>query len=307
MDERDWLAQRFEENRTHLRRVAHRILGSQAEAEDAIQEVWIRLGRTDAGAVDNLGGWLTTAVARVCLDMLRSRRSRREQALSPAAAEPAAAGRAEGNDPEADVALADSMGPALLVVLETLAPAERVAFVLHDMFDVQFEEIAAIVGRSAEAARQLASRARRRVRGVEPPARDVARHRQVVQAFLAASRGGDLDALLAVLAPDVVLRADDLSLRVAAANERTGAPPLAAEMRGAAQVAHAFKGRAGGATPALVDGDAGAAWAVGGTTRAAFIFTFAGDRISQLELVMDRARLATIDVEIEIEADPPPP
>ncbi len=209
MDEREWLAERFEANRTHLRAVAYRMLGSLSEADDAVQEAWLRLGRSDTSGVENLGGWLTTVVARVCLDMLRSRKSRREEPLGAHVPEPIVS-REDGVDPEHEALLADSVGLALLVVLETLAPAERLAFVLHDMFAVPFDEIAPIVGRSPAAARQLASRARRRVQGATPGARPPISPAsdEVVDAFLAAARGGDFDALLAVLDPDVVLRID---------------------------------------------------------------------------------------------------
>src|SRR5512133_1781816 len=208
MDEHDWLAERFEEHRTHLRAVAYRMLGSFSEVDDAVQEAWLRLSRADAAGIDNLGGWLTTVVARVCLDMLRSRQSRREEPFPPDAPEPAATGT-RGSSPEQEALLADSVGLALLVVLDKLTPAERLAFVLHDMFAVPFEEIAPIVGRSAEATRQLASRARRRVRGERTtPDADLDRQREVVEAFHAAAREGDFDALVAVLDPDVVLRAD---------------------------------------------------------------------------------------------------
>jgi RNA polymerase sigma factor (sigma-70 family) len=298
MSESAWLAKRFEENRAHLRAVAYRMLGSWSEADDAVQEVWLRLSRSDAGEVDNLGGWLTTVVARLCLDMLRSRRSRREELLQGQAPEPIGNGKAEG-DPEDELTVASSIGPALLVVLETLAPAERVAFVLHDMFDVPFEEIAPIVGRSPAAARQLASRARRRVRGAPVPGSDVARQREVVDAFLAASRDGDFDALVAVLAPDVVLRADEVAVRTAAARRWGGAPGLSSEIRGARAVAETFKGRARGASPALIDGDAGAVWAVGGRPRTAFVFRVELGRITEIELVMDPARLSALDIEIE--------
>src|SRR5215210_5137926 len=212
MDERDFLAEQFEENRTHLRAVAYRMLGSVSEAEDAVQECWLRLSRADTSGVENLGGWLTTVVARVCLDMLRSRRSRREESLGePLGARfpDPIAGRQGGTNPEHEALLADSVGLALLVVLETLTPAERLAFVLHDMFAVPFEEIAPIVERSPEATRQLASRARRHVRGGAPvPDADLTAQWEVVEAFLAAARDGDFDALVAVLDPDVVLRAD---------------------------------------------------------------------------------------------------
>src|SRR5438552_12145182 len=209
MNERDYLAERFEEHRTHLRAVAYRMLGSVSEVDDAVQEAWLRLSGADATGIDNLGGWLTTVVARVCLDLLRSRQSRREEPFTPDAPEPVATGTS-GSSPEHEALLADSVGLALLVVLDRLTPAERLAFVLHDMFAVPFEEIAPIVGRSAEAARQLASRARRRVRGgaAAAPDPDLVRQREVVDAFLAALRGGDFEGLLAVLDPDLVVRAD---------------------------------------------------------------------------------------------------
>src|SRR5829696_3577753 len=207
MDERDFLAERFEANRTHLKAVAYRMLGSLSEADDAVQEAWLHLSRSGAGGIENLGGWLTTVVSRVCLDMLRSRRSRREEALSVRVPEPIV-GREDRADPEHEALLADSVGLALLAVLETLSPAERLAFVLHDTFAVPFGKIAPIVGRSPEAARQLASRARRRVRGENAiPDADLGTQREVVDAFLAAARDGDFEALLAVLDSDVVLRA----------------------------------------------------------------------------------------------------
>ncbi|HEY6004237.1 MAG TPA: sigma-70 family RNA polymerase sigma factor [Anaeromyxobacter sp.] len=298
MSENGWLAKRFEENRAHLRAVAYRMLGSWSEADDAVQEVWLRLNRSDAGEVENLGGWLTTVVARLCLDILRSRKSRREEPLPPHVPEPTVNSRDAG-EPEGELTLAGSIGPALLVVLETLAPAERVAFVLHDMFDIPFEEIASIVGRSPAAARQLASRARRRVRGAPVPGSDVARQREVVGAFLAASRDGDFDALVAVLAPDVVLRADEVGVRAAAARKWGGAPSLSSEIRGAPAVAETFRGRARGASPALIDGSAGAVWAVRGQPRAAFVFRVELGKITEIELVMDPARLSELDIEIE--------
>src|SRR5215207_7662998 len=219
MDEHDWLADRFEEHRGHLRGVAYRMLGSLSEADDAVQESWLRLSRVDASNIENLGGWLTTVVGRVCLDMLRSRTSRREEPLDTQVPERTVS-RTDGGDPEQEALMADSVGLALLVVLETLAPAERLAFVLHDMFAVPFDEIARIVGRSPDAARQLASRARRRVQGAGGregadlvPDVDLSRQRDVVNAFLAAARGGDFEALLAVLDPDVVLRSDRAATR----------------------------------------------------------------------------------------------
>jgi RNA polymerase sigma-70 factor (ECF subfamily) len=287
-DRGDWLAARFEGQRTRLRALAYRLLGSSSEAEDAVQEAWLRLSRTDASAVENLGGWLTTVVARVCLDMLRSRRSRREDSLDARMSEPVGRGEA-GTDPEQEVLLADSVGPALLVVLETLGPAERVAFVLHDVFGVPFDEIAPIVGRPSGAARQLASRARRRVRGAATvPQADFARQRKVVTAFLAAARGGDFEALLAVLDPDVVLRADPSAVRV-------GAAP---EVRGAAAVAGTFAGRARAARPALVDGAVGLVWPARGRPRVVFGFTFAAEKIVAVELVADPERLRRLDLTV---------
>lgn len=288
MDEKKILADRFEANRGHLRAVAYRMLGSRMEAEDAVQEAWLRLNRSDTANVDNLGGWLTTVVARVCLDMLRSRRSRREEPLEARAPEPASdSGR--GYEPEQEMLLADSVGLALLVVLQTLAPAERVAFVLHDMFDLPFEQIAPVVGRSATAARQLASRARRRVRGTDAlPDPDRRRQLQVVEAFLAASRGGDFDALLAVLDPDVVFRADMKAAQLGAV----------AEIRGAAGVAAAFKGRAQGARAALVDGAVGLLVAPGGRLRIAVRFTIADGKIVVIEAVANPESLARLDLAV---------
>ncbi len=290
-DDHDWLAERFEANRTHLRAVAYRMLGSLTEADDAVQDAWLHVSRADASGVQNLGGWLTTVVARVCLDMLRSRKSRREESLSELVAPPIASHEA-GIDPEHEALLADSVGLALLVVLETLAPAERVAFVLHDLFDLPFDEIAPIVGRSPTAARQLASRARRRVQGAATvPDGDLTRQREVVDAFLAASRGGDFDALLAVLDPNVVLRADREAVQMGASGE----------VRGAAAVARTFSGRARVAQPALVNGAAGAVWAQGGRPRVVFEFTITGGRIVAIHLVADPERLRQLDLAIQSE------
>src|SRR5262245_4458662 len=226
MKEREWLTQRFEENRSHLRAVAYRMLGSLSEADDAVQETWLRLSRSDVTAVENLRAWLTTVTARVCLNLLRSRRLRREEPWDVHVPEPILS-RDDGTDVERDAVIADSVGLALLVVLETLAPAERLAFVLHDMFGVPFEEIAAIVGRSPVSARQLASRARRRVRGAAVPDADLNLQRQVVDAFLKAARGGDFEALLRVLDPDVVLRADRGDIRLGASRLVRGAHAVA--------------------------------------------------------------------------------
>jgi RNA polymerase sigma factor (sigma-70 family) len=295
MDETDWLAKRFDDNRAHLRAVAHRMLGSDSEADDAVQEAWLKLSRSDTRGVENLGGWLTTVVARVCLDMLRSRRSRREEPGAPPADAPAA------GTPESDVAFADAIGPAMLVVLDMLAPPERVAFVLHDMFDLSFDEIATIVDRTPAAARQLASRARRRVRGAVAPAADVAHNRELVGAFLAASRDGDFERLVAVLSPDVVLRADELSVHTA--KQRQGAPVLEPEVRGAAQVAASFRGRARAALPAIIDREPGAIWVSGGQVRAAFLFTIARGQITGIELIMDPDHLAELDVSSELDGE----
>ncbi|MGH3785916.1 MAG: sigma-70 family RNA polymerase sigma factor [Pseudonocardiaceae bacterium] len=298
MDEHDWLAQRFEANRTHLRTVAYRMLGSLSEADDAVQEAWLRLRRSGTTGVENLGGWLTTVVARVSLDMLRSRRSRREEPLDAHLPDPIAS-RADGIDPEHEALLADSVGPALLVVLDTLAPAERLAFVLHDMFAVPFDEIAPIVGRSPAAARQLASRARRRVQGAAPvPDADLTRQKEVVDAFLAASRGGDFDALVAVLDPDVVLRADRAAVHAAGSSEARGAPALSREVSGAAAVADAFSGRARAAQPALVNGVVGAVWAPGGRRRAVIGFTITRGKIVAIDIHADPERLGQLDLEI---------
>jgi len=288
VNENDWLAAPFEENRPHLRAVAYRMLGSLTEADDAVQEAWLRLSRSDTGAIENLGGWLTTAVARACLDMLRSRTARREEPLGLSEPDPMVS-HGNGADPEHEALLADSVGLALLVVLETLSPAERLAFVLHDMFAVPFDEIAPIVGRSPAAARQLASRARRRVQGATTvPEADPTRQREVVTAFLAASRGGDFDALLALLDPDVVLRADDEAVRVGASRE----------VRGATAVARTFAGRARVAQPALVNGAAGAVWVHGGRPRVVFGFTITGGRIVGIELIADPERLRQLELAI---------
>jgi RNA polymerase sigma factor (sigma-70 family) len=293
MDEHDFLAEQFEENRTHLRAVAYRMLGSLSEADDAVQEAWLRLVRSDTGDIENLGGWLTTVVGRVCLDMLRYRKSRREEPLG----EPLGArfpdpivGRQGGIDPEHEALLSDSLGLALLVVLETLSPAERLAFVLHDMFAVPFDEIAPIVGRSPSAARQLASRARRRVQGAaNVPDADLTRQREVVDAFLAAARNGDFDALVAVLDPDVTLRAD------------SGAVPAGAsrEVRGAAAVAkRAAKGRARAARPALVNGEMGVVVAPRGRLLMVLGFTISGGKIVEIDAIADPARLRQLDLAV---------
>ena len=284
MNERDYLAERFEAHRTHLRAVAYRMLGSLSEVDDAVQEAWLRLSRADRAGIDNLGGWLTTVVARVCLDMLRSRQSRREEPFTPDAPEPVATG-AHGSSPEQEALLADSVGLGLLVVLDRLTPAERLAFVLHDMFAVPFEEIAPIVGRSAEAARQLASRARRRVRSGGAPDPDLPQQREVVEAFIAALRAGDFEGLLAVLDPDLVVRADT-----------SGAP---SEVRGAAvwaKGAVAYGHLARLTQPALVDGAIGVVVAPQGRLVRALRFTIADGRITEIEVIGNPARLGELDV-----------
>jgi RNA polymerase sigma factor (sigma-70 family) len=298
MNEPDYLTERFEEHRTHLRAVAYRMLGSVSDVDDAVQEAWLRLSRADATGIDNLGGWLTTVVARVCLDMLRSRTSRREEPLTPDAPEPVARGtrgsssvlseRSESKDPEQEALLADSVGLALLVVLDRLTPAERLAFVLHDMFAVPFEEIGPIVGRSAEAARQLASRARRRVRGGGAPNPDLVQQREVVEAFIAALRAGDFEGLLAVLDPDLVVRADMAA----------GAPT---EIRGAAAWAKgavAYGHMARLTRPALVNGAIGVVVAPQGRLVRALRFTIANGMITEIEVIGNPARLGELDVSI---------
>jgi RNA polymerase sigma-70 factor (ECF subfamily) len=288
MDEHDGLAERFEANRTHLRAVAYRMLGSLSEADDAVQESWLRLSRSDTSGVTNLGGWLTTVVARVCLDMLRARRSRREEPLS-AHRPDAMASRVSGSDPEQEALLADAVGLALLVVLDTLAPAERLAFVLHDLFAVPFDEIAPIVGRSPAAARQLASRARRRVRGGGTvPEADLTRQRAVVDAFLIASRGGDFDALLAVLDPDVVFRADRRLVPAGASGE----------IHGAAAVARQFAGRAQLARPALVNGVVGAIVAPHGRLMMVLRLTITRGKIAAIDVIADPVRLGQLDLAV---------
>ena len=288
-DTGDWLAEAFEAHRAHLRAVAYRMLGSTSEADDAVQEAWLRVSRSDVDRVHNLGGWLTTVVGRICLDMLRARTARREAPFderAPALGET----RADGPDPEQEALMADSVGLALLVVLDTLSPAERLAFVLHDMFSVPFDEIAPILDRTPDAAKMLASRARRRLEAADatPDNDDPARHRALVRAFLAAARNGDFGALLALLHPDVVQRAD----RAAIAK---GAPP---ELRGAAAVARQFSGRAQVARPALIDGSAGAVWAPRGRPLVVFDFTITGGKIAAIELMADPDRLRRLDLTI---------
>jgi RNA polymerase sigma factor (sigma-70 family) len=290
MDEREFLAEQFEEHRPHLRAVAYRMLGSTAEADDAVQDAWLRLSRSDAGEIDNLGGWLTTVVARVCLNALRAHRRHGEEPLGPHVPDPVI-DAADGSSPEHEALLADSVGLALLVVLETLPPAERLAFVLHDMFGVPFDEIAPIVDRSPEAARQLASRARRRVRGAAPqPDPDRARQREVVEAFFAASRDGDFEALVAVLDPDVVLHADGGVLR----------PDATVVVRGAETVARRalmFSRMAPHTRPALVNGTPGVVVIPpDGKVFSIMAFTVADGMIVEIDALVDPERLAAVDL-----------
>ncbi len=310
MTEHDWLAERFEENRPHLRAVAYRMLGSASEADDAVQETWLRLSRAGAGGVENLSGWLTTIVARVSLNMMRSRTLRREEPMdAPVTGQPVTA-PADGTDPEHEAVLADSVGLALLVVLDTLTPAERLAFVLHDMFAVPFEEIAPIVERSPVATRQLASRARRRVQegrvqeagSGDPDAErqpgEISRRRDVVNAFLAASREGDFDALLTMLDPDIVLRADAAAAQMGAESADAAAARMGADSQvtGASAVAGFFSGRAAAVRPALIDGTPGAVWTVRGEPRVVFAFTITGGTITAIELIADPEHIARLEV-----------
>jgi RNA polymerase sigma factor (sigma-70 family) len=286
MDERDWLAERFQEHRPRLRAEAYRMLGSTSEADDAVQEAWIRLGRSKAGEIDNLEAWLVTVVGRVALNMLRSRKRRREEPLDAHLPDPIV-DRADGIDPEHEALLADSVGLALLVVLETLTPAERLAYVLHDMFAVPFDEIGAILDRSPDAARQLASRGRRRIRGADtPPDADPAAQQEVVGAFLAAARDGDFDALVAVLDPDIVVRED------------TGSGTLV-EVRGAENVARramAFSQLGLVARPALINGAAGWVSLLDGEVYAIGALTLQNGRITTMDILLDPARLARLDL-----------
>jgi RNA polymerase sigma factor (sigma-70 family) len=288
MDERDWLAERFEEHRGHLRAVAYKMLGSLSEADDAVQESWLRLSRSDTSEVENLRAWLTTVVARVSLNVLRSRRTRREEPLDVRVPDPVVS-RADGTQPDHEALLADSVGLALLVVLDTLGPAERLAFVLHDMFGVPFDEIAGMVDRSPDAARQLASRARRRVQGAAPvPDADLAAQRRVVDAFFAAARDGDFDALVAVLHPDVVSRGD-------------GGPGASAVVRGAREVAAralTFARLSPFVRPALVNGAAGVVVAPRGKPFSVMGFTVAGGQIVEIDAITDPERLRALDLAV---------
>jgi RNA polymerase sigma factor (sigma-70 family) len=288
MDEHDWLADQFQEHRNRLRALAYRMLGSVAEADDAVQETWLRLSRSDAGGVDNLAAWLTTVTARICLNMLRSRSTRREEPLETHVPDPIVA--PEGRvDPEQEALLADSVGLALHIVLETLAPAERLAFVLHDMFAVPFDEIAPIVGRTSDATRQLASRARRRVQGAAVPDSDLTHQRRVVDAFFAAARAGDIEALVAVLDPDVVVRFDGGPIR----------PAASALFRGAEKVARSalrYSDPTRVIHPAVVNGAAGVVLTFEGRPVSVWGFTVADGRVVAVDVLGDPARLAKLDL-----------
>jgi RNA polymerase sigma factor (sigma-70 family) len=291
MDEHERLAERFEEHRTNLRAVAYRMLGSLSEADDAVQEAWLRLSRAETDEIENLGGWLTTVVARICLNMLRSRRSRREEPLDAHVPDPIVS-REGGVVPEHEALLADSVGLALLVVLETLSPAERIAFVLHDMFAVPFDEIAPLVERTPTAARQLASRARRRVRGATPaPDADLTRQRKVVDAFFAAARDGDFDALVAVLDPDVVLRSDGGAARPGASFVLHGA-------RAVAESALTFARLSPYVRPALVNGAAGVVVAPRGRPFSVMGFTVRHGKVVEIDGLADPARLSQLDLAV---------
>lgn len=291
MNELDWLSEGFEEHRPRLHAMAYRMLGSASEADDALQDAWLRVGRADTDDVENLGGWLTTVVARVCLNLLRSREHRREESLE--AQEPVPAlGQDDGRDPEEEALLADSVGVALLVVLDTLSPAERLSFVLHDMFAVPFDEIGPMLERSPAAVRQLASRARRRVKGASPlPEADLARRRRVVDAFLAATRGGNFDALVALLHPDVVLHADRSVVP-------TPEPVVVSGARTVAEGAMAATGRARFTGPALVNGSVGLAMAPHGRLFLVLAFTITDDLITRIDVVADPDRLDALELAV---------
>jgi RNA polymerase sigma-70 factor (ECF subfamily) len=286
MDENDWLAERFEEQRTHLRTVAYRMLGSLAEADDAVQDAWVRVSRADVNEVENLGGWLTTIVARVCLNVLRSRKVRRDESLEVHLPDPVIS-PVGGRQPEEEALLADSVGLALQVVLDALSPAERLAFVLHDMFELPFEEIAPMVGRSPTAARQLASRARRRVKGAEIPDPDLARQRAVVDAFFSAARGGHFEALVALLHPDVVLRADFGPSRPAASTVVRGAEAVARQARLGANPAALLH-------PALINGAAGVVITLDGKPHVVMAFTIVNDQVVELDIIADPDRVRRV-------------
>jgi RNA polymerase sigma factor (sigma-70 family) len=284
------IARQFEEHRSHLRNAAYRLLGSASDADDAVQEAWLRISRAGTGDVLNLRGWLTTVVARISLNMLRTRKTRREAPIDAGELAPVTPGA--GPDPEQEAVLADSVGLALLVVLERLTPEERLAFVLHDMFDLPFDEIATLVGRSPAAARQLASRARRRVRGAETAGDvDLRRRGEVVEAFLSASRRGDFGALLALLDPDVVVRIEDVAPQADGRREIRGAEAVVERARDFSRAARFCR-------PALLNGSAGLVMAPHGHLLRALLFTFAGDKVKSIEVIADPARLRRLDIAV---------
>jgi RNA polymerase sigma-70 factor (ECF subfamily) len=291
MREKDFLFNTFEENRTHLFGVAYRLLGSKVEAEDALQETWIKVSRADTNDIDNIVGWLTTVVARTCLDMLRSKKSRKED-FSEISEE-----KMTVESHEEEILLANSMGPALLLVLEKLTPPERIAFVLHDLFDVDFEEIAKILSRSEVATRQLASRARTRIRGAKGESKKEA-DQKIVSAFLMASRSGDLQGLLQILDPNIILRADSVAIQTSTANKDRGAPQFEKEMRGSGAIAEVFKGRAVAAQAAFINDQAGATWIAGGIPRVVFAFTVVDGKITEIGVIMNQEDLSEMEVKV---------
>jgi RNA polymerase sigma-70 factor (ECF subfamily) len=291
MEKNERLAKNFEQARKHLNNVAYQMLGSTAEAEDAVQEAWIRLSRSESEPIENLQGWLTTVVARICLDLLRSRKSKRSESLDDFSETLSD----EGNDFESGLMEKDAVGPALLLILDLLTPTERIAFVLHDIFDLPFDQIAPIIGRNEEATRQLASRARRRLKGGNIT-QDKERQQNVVSAFLEASRNGNFEALLKILNPDVVLRADETAIKISEANKAKGAPQFQPKISGATTVANTFKGKATAAQLALINGHAGAAWAPGGKPVVIFAFTVVEGKISAIDVVMDPQKLQGFEV-----------
>ncbi|RYZ54387.1 MAG: sigma-70 family RNA polymerase sigma factor [Proteobacteria bacterium] len=292
MDKDDWLAKTFQNKRDHLTAVAYRILGSHEEAKDAVQESWLRLSRSESEIIENMGGWLTTVVSRICLDQLRSRKSRRETSFDSDSID------FEAVPTENLQELDEAIGPALSIVLESLGPAERVSFVLHDFFDLSFDEIAAIVDRSPTAARQLASRARRRVRGLSATSQEESpNQREIVTAFLTASREGKFEALLALLDPDIILRADPAAIKITTANQSRGAPAFQNEMRDAKTIAETFRGKAAAAQLAFIDGFEGATWLQGSKPRVAFTFAIRNGLIIEIGVTMDPISLAKLDIE----------
>jgi RNA polymerase sigma factor (sigma-70 family) len=295
MEKKDWLTKNFEDSRKHLKAVAYQMLGSSSEAEDAVQEAWMRLNKSNSEEIDNLRGWLTTVVARICLDVLRSRKSKREEILDEQISE---IPNEKFGNPEAEFLMADSVGPALLLVLDLLTPTERIAFVLHDIFDLSFEEIAPVIDRSEEATRQLASRARRRLRGANTPEENNERQKEIVSAFISAARDGNFAALIQVLHPDVILRADATAVKIAEINKAKGAPQFKSIMNGAETVAETFKGKAAAAQLAWIDGVAGGTWAPAGKPVVAFCFKITDGRIAEIDIVMDKDKLEKSEIKI---------